>query len=95
MPSAKPGTAGGAGLGARHANLHDAPLGEQRKIVRRGANVVPVRAPLEKVRLAFREPRGPCTGANGVRRFGGEQGLISGNEIGGQELLLEVRRQAV
>ena len=68
---------------------------EQRKIVRGGAHVVPVRGALDEVGLALREAGCPRPRANRIGGLAGEQRLVARNEIGRQQLLREVSRQGV
>ncbi len=80
---------------ARHANFHDASRSEQREVARRCAHVIPIRASLHEMHVALRESQGASTGANGIRRFTRQQGLVAGNEVRRRKVLLQVSRQGI
>ena len=87
--------AGHARLTARQPDLHHAPRAKQRHVARRGAHVIPVGAALEKVRFALGEPGRPRPRAHRVGGLASQQWLVAGNEIDGQQVLLEMGRQGV
>jgi hypothetical protein len=73
------------GLAARHAQLEQAPLGEQGQLLRRLPQLVPGERAIDGEHDALREAGFAGGGAHRVRRLAGRQRLIARDQIDGRE----------